>query len=206
MEAPVRAFVATTVCDDSTRQGARPRACGADAVWVWVWVRVRVRVWVWVWRWRCRWRRRWGVGDSAARRANEALRVLRLGEGQVEPLAAALHLDDISRDPVARDCLLEREQRARHGAALAELHLGLPGVLDRRLVALVTVARVHHKLDDQRALERVRARQHLGRHGQLDLEPAAVWLGPDPARVHLHRVKGPGLCEGQGWRERQRSG
>jgi hypothetical protein len=83
--------------------------------------------------------------------------VLRLGEGQVEAFAAPLHLDDVVRDPVARDCLLEREQRARHVAPLPQLHLGLPRVLDRHPVALVAVARVDDELDDQRALQRVRA-------------------------------------------------
>ena len=45
---------------------------------------------------------------EAARGADEALGVLRLGEGHVEPLAAPLHLDHVARDPVPRDRLLER--------------------------------------------------------------------------------------------------
>eukprot|EP00965_Chrysotila_dentata_P191116 6174321-Pleurochrysis_carterae.AAC.1 len=115
----------------------------------------------------------------------------------IKAVGAAFDLEDVADQLVPQQLLLQREQRARVLCPLTQLHLSLPRVLRRHLVARLAVARAHNKLDQYVLLQRDTALD-LRAQCQPQLQTARVWFRPYPFNVdNVHALRASQLARTQ---------
>ena len=129
-------------------------------------------------------------GRDRLEERDHLLRVRAVVEVEVEPVA---HLDDVDRvdvRAVLEDQLLEHQEGALVRDLLPHLRDGRPRVLRLAPLAAAALLVADDVLDDERLLHHG-ARHDLLLDAHLDLDPPAVRLGPDEARVDEPHVPKP---------------
>lgn len=121
-------------------------------------------------------------GSDGLEEVDELGGVAAVAEVEVEAVGHLLDADGVGVGAVLEDELLEVQEGALVVHLLARLHDGLPRVIGEAGRAGRALHHLHDELDDEHLLEDGR-REDLLLHGDLDLKPSRVGLGPHEAGV-----------------------
>ena len=121
--------------------------------------------------------------DGGLNKVDEFRALRPAGEVEVEPSVGSPHARRARVGPRPQNSLLQEKKGALVTHVLPDLGAGDPrrGV-GRGAGTVDALVRLHGEIDHARLLQG-RPAQDLGLHGELDLDPPGVRLGPDEAGV-----------------------